>query len=115
MTSPAAFRLPSAPMSKESLKTATPSDDQMFLSPETDEVLMTRICAGDKEALAELFHRYARAVRGVAYKVLRDSSEADDLLQDVFILIQRKCSLFDAVRDRETSRPPRTVVTVSYI
>jgi len=27
--------------------------------------------------------RYARIVRGVAYRVLRDTSEADDLLQDV--------------------------------
>lgn len=98
MTSSAAFRLPSAPMSKESLKPATPSDDQMFVSPETDEALMTRVCAGDKEGLAELFHRYARVVRGVAYKVLRDSSEADDLLQDIFILIQGKCSMFDASR-----------------
>jgi RNA polymerase sigma-70 factor (ECF subfamily) len=98
VTSSAAFRLPSAPMSKESLKPATPSDDQMFLSPATDEALMTRMCAGDKEALAELFHRYARIVRGVAYKVLRDSSEADDLLQDIFILIQRKCSMFNASR-----------------
>lgn len=96
MTSSAAFRLPSVPKSKESLK--TPSTDQMFLPSEADEVLMTRVCAGDKEALAELFRRYARVVRGVAHKVLRDSSEADDLLQDVFILIQRKCSMFDASR-----------------
>ena len=68
------------------------------LPSEADEVLMTHVCAGDKEALAELFRRYARVVRGVAYKVLRDSSEADDLLQDIFILIQRKCSMFEASR-----------------
>lgn len=61
-----------------------------------DEALMTLICGGDKEALALLFRRYARIVRGVAYRVLRDSSEADDLLQDVFLLIHRLCKTFDS-------------------
>ena len=64
----------------------------------TDEALMARICDGDREALASLFRRHARIVRGVAYRVLRDSSEADDLLQDIFVLIHRKCDMFDASR-----------------
>jgi len=59
---------------------------------------MTLICEGDKEAFASLFRRYARIVRGVAYRVLRDTAEADDLLQDLFLLIHRKCSMFDASR-----------------
>jgi RNA polymerase sigma-70 factor, ECF subfamily len=37
-------------------------------------------------------------VRGLAYRVLRDTSEADDLLQDFFILIQRKWGMFDPSR-----------------
>ena len=61
-----------------------------------DETLMARICEGDREALALLFRRHARVVRGVAYRVLRDSSEADDLLQDVFLLLYRKCGTFDS-------------------
>jgi len=64
----------------------------------SDETLMALICDGDKEALASLFRRYARIVRGVAYRVLRDTSEADDLLQDIFLLIHRKCGMFDAAR-----------------
>jgi RNA polymerase sigma-70 factor, ECF subfamily len=64
----------------------------------SDEALMALICEGDKEALASLFRRYARIVRGVAYRVLRDTSEADDLLQDIFLLIHHKCSLFNASR-----------------
>jgi RNA polymerase sigma-70 factor (ECF subfamily) len=35
-------------------------------------------------------------VRGIAYRVLRNAAEADDLLQDVFILIQRLSMNFDA-------------------
>jgi RNA polymerase sigma-70 factor (ECF subfamily) len=43
-----------------------------------------------------LFRRYARVVRGVAYRVLRDASEADDLLQDIFLLVHRLCATFDS-------------------
>jgi RNA polymerase sigma-70 factor, ECF subfamily len=57
---------------------------------------MAFICNGDTEALASLFRRYAHTVRGVAYRVLRDASEADDLLQDIFILIHRLCGTFDS-------------------
>jgi RNA polymerase sigma-70 factor (ECF subfamily) len=64
----------------------------------SDETLMALICEGDNEALASLFRRYAWIVRGVAYRVLRDTSEADDLLQDLFLLIHRKCGMFDAAR-----------------
>jgi RNA polymerase sigma-70 factor (ECF subfamily) len=63
-----------------------------------DESLLALICEGDKEALALLFRRYAHTVRGVAYRVLRDTSEADDLLQDIFVLIHRKCGMFDSSR-----------------
>src|SRR5712691_8802889 len=62
----------------------------------TDECLMSRVCEGDKDALAVLFRRYARVVRGVALRVLRDPSEADDLLQDIFLLINRLCGTFDS-------------------
>jgi RNA polymerase sigma-70 factor (ECF subfamily) len=62
----------------------------------SDEALMALICEGDREALASLFRRYARIVRGVAYRVLRDASEADDLLQDIFLLIHRLCKTFDS-------------------
>jgi len=64
----------------------------------SDEALIEQVCAGDANAVASLFERYARIVRGIAYRVLKDAAEADDLLQDLFILIQRKCILFDASR-----------------
>ena len=63
---------------------------------DSDESLIAGICRGNKRALADLFRRYAGIVRGVAYRVLRDASEADDLLQDVFMLVHRLCSTFDS-------------------
>lgn len=61
-----------------------------------DEALLAQICDEGREALAILFRRYAHLVRGVAYRVLREASEADDLLQDVFVLIHRLCKTFDS-------------------
>jgi RNA polymerase sigma-70 factor (ECF subfamily) len=60
-----------------------------------DETLIIQICEGSREALAILFRRYARLVRGVSFRVLRDASEADDLVQDIFLLLHRNCHTFD--------------------
>lgn len=77
-----------------------PSVDSSCVRPAfdkpTDDELLHGICVGDREALGVLFRRYARIVRGVAYRVLRDPSEADDLLQDIFLLLNRLCRTFDS-------------------
>jgi RNA polymerase sigma-70 factor (ECF subfamily) len=62
----------------------------------SDEALLSLVCRSNLEALASLFRRYARMVYGVSYKVLRDTSEADDLVQDVFLLVHRLCETFDS-------------------
>ncbi len=69
----------------------------------SDESLMARIVDRDKEALACLFHRYARLVRSVGYKILKDDSEADDLLQDVFLFIHQKSTVFDSSKSSARS------------
>jgi RNA polymerase sigma-70 factor (ECF subfamily) len=65
------------------------------ISEISDELLLKQICDGAKEALSILFRRHARSVRNVAYRVLRNEAEADDLVQEVFLFIFRKASLFD--------------------
>lgn len=69
----------------------------------SDEVLMARIGDGDREGLACLFHRYSRLVRAVGYKILRDDSEADDLLQEVFLFIHQKSTVFDSSKSSARS------------
>jgi RNA polymerase sigma-70 factor (ECF subfamily) len=64
----------------------------------SDEALIADVCLGSREALAILFRRYSPLVRGVALRVLKDASEADDLVQDVFLLIHRLCKTFDSSR-----------------
>jgi RNA polymerase sigma-70 factor, ECF subfamily len=72
---------------KESVagKLVRPSDDQ----------LMESIKLGDRDALGLLFDRYARVVFSVSARILRNSTEAQDLVQDVFLQIHQKCHLFD--------------------
>ena len=77
------------------LSEADAGPENLSISEVADETLMARICEGDREALAALFHRYARLVRGIALRILRDKSEADDLLQDLFLFIHRKAGRFD--------------------
>jgi RNA polymerase sigma-70 factor (ECF subfamily) len=62
----------------------------------SDEALIAEICMGSREALAMLFRRHSRLVRGVALRVLKDASEAEDLLQDIFVLIHRLSRSFDS-------------------
>ena len=65
-------------------------------SSPSDEVLLELLGQGDKEALGILFRRYARMVRTVAHRIVRNASEADDLLQEVFLFIFQRRALFDA-------------------
>lgn len=60
-----------------------------------DEALLPQIVEGNKDALGELFNRYASTVRRIALRVLWDAAEADDLVQDVFLLIHRFAGAFD--------------------
>jgi RNA polymerase sigma-70 factor (ECF subfamily) len=60
-----------------------------------DEALLAMASAGGEDALGVLFRRYARLVRAVGQRMLRDSVEADDLVQEVFLYIHRKSELFD--------------------
>jgi RNA polymerase sigma-70 factor (ECF subfamily) len=76
----------------------------------SDEALMEQLGTGNKDALALLFRRYARMVRAVAYRILRNPSEAEDLLQDVFLFLFLKSQLFDRARG-----PARSwIVQVTY-
>jgi len=95
----ATIRLPGISIAKGEARTLSSSAAPHGAESEiSDETLIAQICGGSREALADLFRRHARIVRGVAYRVLRDASEADDLLQDIFLLIHRKCGMFDASR-----------------
>lgn len=69
----------------------------------SDERLLASIASGDREALSELFRRFARPIRSIGRRILRDDAEADDLVQEVFLYIHRKWSLFDHTKSSARS------------
>ena|SRR5579863_6193320 len=82
------------------------SDDQASSShfdEVTDESLMGEVGHGSKEALGLIFRRYRSSVLGVAKRILRDASEAEDLCQEVFLLLFEKAKLFDASKGTASS------------
>jgi RNA polymerase sigma-70 factor, ECF subfamily len=66
--------------------------------PNEDIDLMLRMQQKDGEALASLFDRYADLVFYIAFQVLRDQGEAEELVQEVFMSVYRKCSSFDRTK-----------------
>lgn len=68
-----------------------------------ETALISQISAGDREALSQLFRRFGRLIRGIGRRILRDDAEADDLVQEVFLYIQRKASLFDGAKSSARS------------
>lgn len=91
------IRFPSLPALKTTPENSINFDDT-GPAETSDEALLVHTAAGNPESLATLFRRYAHIVRGISYRVLRNASEADDLLQDVFLLIQRLSVNFDPAK-----------------
>jgi RNA polymerase sigma-70 factor, ECF subfamily len=93
-----AARFPALPLNKKKEATGPLYKELVVPSAEepSDETLIARIRADDNEALGLLFRRYARLVWSVGRRILRNNEEADDLLQDVFLFVQRKAAAFES-------------------
>jgi RNA polymerase sigma-70 factor (ECF subfamily) len=64
----------------------------------SDDALMLELKDGNGGALAVLFDRYHRLVMKVATRILRDTGEAEDLTQSVFLEIFRSASQFNRAK-----------------
>jgi len=56
-----------------------------LVTPSGDDVLVARAQAGDDAAFNALYHRHARYIAGVAYRLLGRDSEIDDIVQETFV------------------------------
>jgi RNA polymerase sigma-70 factor (ECF subfamily) len=61
---------------------------------EDDIRLLVRVKGRDQAALSELYDRYSSLVYTIVRRVVKASDEAEDLLQEVFMQIWNKASLF---------------------
>lgn len=63
-----------------------------------DRQLVARVVEGDAEALEALYGRYGRPCYGLARRILTDEQLAQDVVQEVFLVLWRDAGRFDASR-----------------
>jgi RNA polymerase sigma-70 factor (ECF subfamily) len=64
-------------------------------SQDRDVELLRQIASGDRAAFAEFYDRHSTLMFSVATKILNDSAEAQDVLQEAFLQIWEKAAKFD--------------------
>jgi RNA polymerase sigma-70 factor, ECF subfamily len=87
----------------ESPSNPKPSDNRTWNSETAnrsvdDAATLTRIGQRDENAMEEIFRRYSGPVYSVALRVLHDTGQAEDVLQEVFLQLWRNPTAF--VQDR---------------
>lgn len=70
--------------------TSKPSGD----AKDADQRLVERCRAGDPAAFEELYRRHAGRLYNLAYRMAGSAQDAEDLLQDIFLLAYRKLGGF---------------------
>ncbi|HZR79185.1 MAG TPA: sigma-70 family RNA polymerase sigma factor [Chthoniobacterales bacterium] len=69
-------------------------------SAPSDVDLMLRIQAADPDALAALYDRYNGIVKALVLRIIHNDTEADDLLQEVFMEIWNQAKNFSAAKGK---------------
>jgi len=59
---------------------------------------LARVAAGDRGALRLVYQNTSAKLFGVCLRILNDRSEAEDVLQDVYLTVWRKAAIFDPRR-----------------
>lgn len=82
------MELTSAPPRPEALAAYDPGERV------TDGELLQRIADGDSAAFDSLYRRFARPILGLALRLLRDRSRAEDAVQETFAAIWRSAASY---------------------
>ena len=64
------------------------------LSGEDERLLIQRVKAGDQKAFEVIFSRYVNRVYRQAFKLVGNEADAEDVVQEVFLLVYRKAQSF---------------------
>jgi RNA polymerase sigma-70 factor, ECF subfamily len=60
-----------------------------------DIVLIERIVARDEAAVGALYDRHCRLLFGLILRIIRDRSEAEEILQEVFVLVWTRAETYN--------------------
>ena len=64
----------------------------------SDRALVAAMVARDADAVARLYDRHSARLLGVAYRILGETGEAEEVVQEVFLYAWRAASSFDPFR-----------------
>ncbi len=64
----------------------------------TDQELIDLIKRGDKEALREIYSRFSQAVYNMAFRMLRDREDAEEVVQEIFLQVWNKAQTYERGR-----------------
>ena len=59
---------------------------------------LARVAGGDRAALQSVYRNTSAKLFGVCLRILNDRSEAEDVLQEVYLTVWRKAATFDPAR-----------------
>jgi RNA polymerase sigma factor (sigma-70 family) len=76
----------------------------------SDEALLALCSRGDEAALGELYDRYGRVAYGLALRIVRDRSLAEDAVQEAFLGVWRSAGSFLA----EQGKPSTWILTLVH-
>ena len=71
-------------------------DIQHSADVRVDAALIARIVAHDSGAVGELYDRHSGLLYGLILRIVRDRSEADEVLQEVFVTVWNRAETYDA-------------------
>jgi len=60
----------------------------------TDVELLRRIAAGDVLAVADLYDRHARTLLALSLRIVRERSEAEDVVHDAFVVVGERAGQY---------------------
>lgn len=63
-----------------------------------DTELLSRVGQGDENAMESVFRRYSGPVYSVALRILHDSGQAEDVMQEIFLKLWRRPAAFVQTR-----------------
>jgi RNA polymerase sigma-70 factor (ECF subfamily) len=63
-----------------------------------DKVLIEQVSKGDKSAFKEIYSRFSQVTYNLAFRMLRDREDAEEVVQEIFLQIWNKAKSYDPGR-----------------
>ncbi|MGE3466461.1 MAG: RNA polymerase sigma factor, partial [Pyrinomonadaceae bacterium] len=67
------------------------------------QAILQRVADGDRTAVEDCLKQYGGLVWSIARKMLRNSDEAEDAVQEIFLDVWKNAKRFDETRSSETT------------